>query len=132
MEFDSGCKTIDGEHRVQMGLVAALADAIRQGRPQAERAALMEHLITYTQVHFAAEHLLMRQYAYPELSAHELEHDDLLDQLDELKRVFDTGDVASILTQTGRLQAWMLGHIRATDERLSTYLAPLVPVDEVS
>lgn len=129
MEFDSGCKAIDGEHRVQIGLAVALADAIRHGRPKTERDGLVDHLLTYTKVHFTAEHLLMRQYAYPEYRAHELEHDELLEQVEDLKRIYDAGNDDATLRQVGRVHAWLLGHIRATDERLAAFLAPLVPAD---
>ncbi len=121
-EFDSGFGSMDGEHRVQMGLVVALADAIRQGRDKAERDALIEHLATYTKVHFTAEHLLMRQYAYPHYRDHQLEHDELLDRVDALREIYDAGDDAATLDAVTKFQAWLTGHIRASDERLGQYL----------
>ena len=127
MKFDSGFGSMDGEHRVQMGLVIALADAIRQGHAKAERDALIDHLATYTKVHFTAEHLLMRQYAYPGYRDHQLEHDELLDRVDALRETYDADDDAATLQAIGQFQAWLTGHIRASDERLGQYLASRAP-----
>ena len=126
-DFASGFGAIDAEHRVQMGLVVALADAIRQGRRKSEQDALIDHLVTYTQVHFSAEQLLMRQYAYPAYRAHALEHDELLDRIDTLRATYDAGNEAAILRAIGELQAWLLGHIHGSDDRLGHYLSEHAP-----
>ena len=127
MEFDSGFGSMDGEHRVQMGLVVALADAIRQARGMGERDALMDHLATYTMVHFTAEHLLMRQYAYPDYRDHQLEHDELLDRVDALRQTYDAGNDEETLRAIRQFQAWLTGHIRVSDERLGRYLSTHAP-----
>ena len=131
-EFDSGFASMDGEHRVQLGLVVALADAIRQGRDRSEQDALMDHLATYTKVHFTAEHLLMRQYAYPDYQDHQLEHDELLDRVDALRRDYDAGDDKATLIAVERFQAWLTGHIRASDDRLGRFLCSHVPASPPS
>lgn len=125
--MQDGSDKLDGEHRVQMGLAQALLEAIRTGRDKAERDALLDHFCTYTQVHFAAEQLLMRQFAYPEYQSHALEHDELMDRLDALKTTYESGDDAATLRAVGQIQAWLIGHIAAADERLSRFLPPAAP-----
>ena len=61
-----GNTSMDLEHRLQMGLIHALEEALRAGQPRDETTKILSQLYEYTNAHFLAENLLMRLYAYPE------------------------------------------------------------------
>ena len=63
-----GFDQIDGEHRVQLGLLSAVRNAVAEGRGETEVNEILEQLVDYTKVHFMSEELLMRLHAYPQHS----------------------------------------------------------------
>ena len=128
-EFESGVGVIDAEHRVQMGLVVALADAIRQGHDKPDQDRLLDELVTFTREHFGAEQQLMHQHDYPEHAVHAREHEELIDRIEALRQVCDAGNDAVTLRAIGQMEGWLLDHIHGSDNRLGRYLADrAVPV----
>lgn len=117
-----GRDQIDGEHKVQLGLLVALSDGLTKKLPQADLTAIVGQLIEFTNVHFMSEQLLMRLYSYPDLDGHEAEHDRLLDQA----RALEAGIAAGDLTLSGAvletLRTWLLDHIGGMDKGFATYL----------
>ena len=129
--FTSGVGPIDAEHRVQMGLVLALADAIREGREKTDRDRLLGELIAFTKQHFGAEQRLMQRHRYPEHRAHQREHDELIARIETLQDTCDAGDDAVTLRAIGQMEAWLLDHIHGSDDRLGRYLADRAPAEPV-
>jgi hemerythrin len=111
----AGFADMDGEHRVQVGLLAALRDAVAGGRGGDEVDEILAQLVDYTKVHFASELLLMRLYAYPQYQAHAGEHDEALQRLEELGQRLAAGDEALTLETVDTLEDWLVGHIRRAD-----------------
>ena len=127
--FSSGVGAIDAEHRVQMGLVVALADAIREGQEKSDRDRLLGKLVAFTKAHFGAEQRLMQGYGYPEHRAHRREHEELIARIEALRQTCDAGDDAVTLRAIGQMEAWLLDHIRSSDDRLGRYLADRAPAE---
>ncbi len=113
---------MDSEHRVQLGLVNALCQTLEQGADKATVVAVLDRLVSYTDAHFMAEQLLMRQYAYPLYEAHELEHDRLVEKVHELQRNYETGETQLTLDTAHSLRAWLLAHTNNTDHAFADYL----------
>ncbi len=127
---------LDSEHEVQVGLLVALRAAVVRGgavpaRPVPavpelgatfDAAAILDQLVDYTAVHFMAEQLLMRLHGYPGFEAHQIEHDRLIEEVQELQRRFQAGDMALTLETIDGLSAWLHGHIRGTDAALADFL----------
>jgi hemerythrin-like metal-binding protein len=118
-----GNTSMDLEHRLQIGLIHALDEALRAGQPREEVAKILTQLYEYTNAHFLAENLLMRLHAYPEYGAHSDEHDRLVVSLDALRRTFDSGETAMTLESIESLRGWLAVHIQGMDRRLSSYVA---------
>lgn len=118
-----GHETIDLEHRVQVGLVDAIAEAVEQGRGETFVSGLVEKLHDFTNTHFLSEQLLMRLHSFPGYEAHVREHDRLIEQLGELRRKIESGETAPTLETLATLRRWLLGHIRTDDVVLGEYLA---------
>ncbi len=77
--LDNGADNIDAEHRVQLGLIDALRDAVRQGDKRAVVGEILDQLIAYSELHFVSEQLLMRLYAYPDYEDHSQDHEALIE-----------------------------------------------------
>lgn len=113
---------VDSEHRVQIGLMDALCNALEQEPVQGAIDDILERLVSYTDAHFMAEQLLMRQYSYPLYEAHELEHDRLVEKVHELQRKYRAGETRMTLEIAQSLKAWLLRHIKSTDHALGDFL----------
>jgi hemerythrin-like metal-binding protein len=122
-QLSVGHEAIDLEHRVQVGLVDAIAEAVEQSRGQTFISGLVEKLYDFTNTHFLSEQLLMRLHSFPGYEAHVREHDRLIDQLGKLRRGIETGETAPTLEILSTLRRWLLGHIRTDDVVLGEYLA---------
>jgi hemerythrin-like metal-binding protein len=118
-----GNTSMDLEHRLQIGLIHALEDALRAGQSREEVAKILGQLYEYTNAHFLAENLLMRLHAYPDYAGHAAEHDRLVDGLEALRKTFDSGETSMTLESLESLRSWLSVHIQGMDRRLSTYVA---------
>jgi len=116
-----GVASIDAEHRLQVGLVSALEELVRQGRDAEMIARTMAQLVDFTSVHFLSEELMMRLYAYPAHDAHKLEHGRLTDQVELIRRGLEGGDRPAALAAMGELHSWLGDHIHAMDRAFASW-----------
>jgi hemerythrin len=120
-----GFDQMDGEHRVQMGLLSALRDAVTEGRAETEVNEILEQLVDYTKVHFMSEELLMRLYQYPHYEAHVAEHDRMVEQIEQARERYRDGDTATTTETLDAALAGLTGHIGRSDRTLGGYLGRL-------
>ncbi len=118
---------MDGEHRVQVGLLVALRGAVAEGRDRAAIDEIFDRLLDYTKMHFVSEQLLMRLYAYPRYQQHLDEHADAIEQLQRVREQYTAGEVALTLSSLDTLTREIVGHIRRTDRAFGTYVLRLDP-----
>jgi len=111
-----------GEHRVQLGLFRAFAQAIRSRAGDEEKAEILDNLIDYTELHFNSEQLLMRLHAYPGFDAHVAEHDGLMADVKELRRLIEAGDEAAGLDLVDKLESWLVEHIDSHDKAFGRFM----------
>lgn len=119
-----GVDEIDAEHELQIGLVRTLEG--RLGRASREEAGrLLDQLLDYSRVHFAAEELMMRLHAYPGHGEHEAEHGKLLEQLEEIRKAWAAGQVLPTKELVTALRHWLAEHVQTFDRGLALYLRNL-------
>ena len=116
-----GIDSVDAEHRLQVGLVSALEELVRQGRDSEMIARITAQLVDFTSVHFLSEELMMRLYAYPAHDAHKLEHGRLTDQVEQIRRGLEGGDHPAALAAMGELRSWLGDHIHAMDRAFASW-----------
>ncbi len=117
------CKLqMDNEHKVQIGLMTALAESVKLGKPSGELSEIVSQLIEYTNVHFLSEQLLMRLYSYPNLDVHEAEHDRLMEQARVLEQAVLSGDTLLGAAELDKLRAWLMNHIERMDRGFHLYI----------
>jgi len=84
--------------------------------------ALLQQLEDFTNAHFLAEQLLMRLHAYPGYEAHQQEHDQLMQELEELSQGIRDESSPDPARATEDLERWLLTHIQSEDQALAEYL----------
>jgi len=106
----------DEHHKKLFDLINGLHTAIADNRDRLTITQLVAELVDYTRFHFAAEEALMEKHGYAGLTEHKARHDDLLDEIQNLKLQIDSGeqDVTMRLVDY-MLQRWVLSHIQGMD-----------------
>ena len=113
---------VDAEHDVQLQLMEAVEMAVRDARPGEDVSALLDQLISYTEVHFHSEELMMRLYGFPGYEDHRDEHARLVEQVHEMRRTFDVGDRDGLLRLGRSLRDWIDQHMHGRDRGFLTFL----------
>lgn len=119
---DQDFRTMDGEHRLQIALLQAFRESVREGRDPVETARILEQVDEFTRAHFMSEQLLMRLYDYPQYQRHVAEHDRMVEDLEELGVQFRSGDHKLAAATAEALVAWLVGHIQRSDRDVAQYL----------
>ena len=110
------------EHDIQLQLLGAVEQAVREGRDVDDVMALLDQLIEYTNVHFHSEEMMMRLYAFPQYDAHRAEHADLMDQVRAIRDGFAEEGGADLLETVSALRGWLQRHMRGKDRGFETFL----------
>ena len=120
--LDGSADNIDAEHRVQLGLIDALHDAVRQGNKPTVVGEILDQFIAYSELHFVSEELLMRLYAYPDYADHMEDHQALIENLRRIKTKYQAGDQAPAMDAARHIKDLLLGHIQGRDHAFAEYL----------
>lgn len=121
--ISTGVGSMDTEHRLQVSLVNALEEVLRQGQDRALAERTLTQLIEFTTVHFHSEELMMRLYAYPQLDVHGAAHGKLIEQvrlIGEKQRQEQTAEALEIVAE---LRGWLVNHIKSMDQGFALWLA---------
>ncbi len=116
-------KDMDEQHRVLIGLVGQLDDAMREGKGKQTLGLILERLVDYTKVHFAAEERLMKASGYPEYQEHKIIHEKMTSKVVDLERQFKDGKTMLSLDVMKFLTDWLQKHILGTDKKYSPFLS---------
>lgn len=114
--------SIDNEHRIQIGLLNALYDAVNNKKPASEVNQILNQLTTYSELHFMSEELLMRMYAYPDYDDHVHDHEAMTEFLNDIMKTVTAGQDSMALKTASDMRQFLVSHISTRDEALSEYL----------
>ena len=114
--------SIDNEHRIQIGLLNALYDAVNNKKPASEINQILNQLTTYSELHFMSEELLMRMYAYPDYDDHVHDHEAMTEFLNDIMKTVTAGQDSLALKTASDMRQFLVSHISTRDEALSEYL----------
>lgn len=113
---------IESEHAVQIGMIDLLSTAVNNNESDNDKRRVLEQLISYTDVHFMSEQLVMRQYSYDGFDAHDAEHSQIMDHLMDIKERVEK-DPSTMDAQTLQsLRGMILSHIASEDRQLHRFL----------
>jgi hemerythrin-like metal-binding protein len=118
-----GIPLVDSEHRRQLDLADALADALRGGREMKRAARLIDDLIDCTRDHFSHEGDLMRRHAYPNSTVHLGEHARHVAELERWRETSATLAARPPVRDANALRASIEDHIATMDRDFARFLA---------
>lgn len=113
---------IDLEHQVQIGLLNALCDAVEYGEEAATIQEILDQLVSYSELHFMSEQLLMRMYAYPHYEDHLRDHELMTERLRQIRDGVAENDKSFALAKAHAMKLFLVSHIQSRDHDLTTYL----------
>lgn len=123
-DLSVGVPLIDSQHKMLIGRIQELSDAIRNYQGGGEVAKTLDFLMDYTDFHFGTEERHMRALNYPGLDEHLDKHQQYRDTLKNLGRDFEeegaTTDLADSIDRL--LGHWFVEHIKHIDQKLGDFL----------
>lgn len=110
---------IDRQHRRLVTLVNDLHHALREGRTQERMKEILDELVKYTSEHFSFEEKLMARCNYSDLEAHKRLHENLVKQVMDIYRGFESGRNCIGIETFNFLKDWLTNHIMRIDMKYS-------------
>ena len=119
---------MDEHHHTLFKLVDKLSEAIIEKKESEVIGEILNSLIEYTKMHFAAEEQLMRKANYPGVAQHKAAHDRLVEQVQELQRRHQAGDnTVNAEISKFLMTDWLVNHILGMDELYAPYFKAAFP-----
>ncbi|MHB1035965.1 MAG: bacteriohemerythrin [Pirellulales bacterium] len=121
----TGVRSVDDQHKELFRQVAALKDAMSQGKGRDEIARVLGFLGDYVVKHFSEEERVMARYACPAAAANKAAHAAFLAKFKELRARFDTAGAgpALVLETFDVVTKWLVEHIHKIDTQLLASVA---------
>ena len=114
---------IDEQHKELIQIINDLHTAMGSGKGRIAIYDILARLVDYTKMHFSTEERLMAQHRYPDQNNHEVQHSDLIRQVDVINRKVETGQVSVTIETMDFLKKWLNNHILLTDKQFGVYLS---------
>jgi hemerythrin len=120
--FLIGIEIIDRQHQKLFELANLFFEAMDMSKDKQLCRHILQGLMTYANVHFAAEEDQMRTMNYPQLDKHRARHQDLRHRVESLMASeaaglpLDIADVAELLKQ------WLTQHIQNEDRQYGDFI----------
>jgi hemerythrin len=120
-DLSVGVEEIDEQHKVLVGLVNEMHDAIHERHGSEVVRNILSKLADYTRIHFAVEESLMRILNYPGYEEHKVQHEELLRHVVELVEKVDSGKTAIGFELMHFLKVWLTKHIMESDKEYTEH-----------
>jgi len=114
---------IDEQHKRLFALVNQLHEAMSKGKANDVMSRVLGELVSYTKTHFAAEEKLLQSKNYPDLKAHQAQHQKFVEKVELFQKEFAGGKITVSGEVMNFLRDWLSGHILKTDKRYSEFVA---------
>lgn len=112
----------DAQHKKLFAIINELADAMRIGKGEDVIREVVGQLAVYTRTHFLQEEVAMRQTGYPDLAAHQEQHNRLMADVEKYKTDLIEGRNPNLVAILNFLQNWLVQHIQKSDKKYSDHL----------
>lgn len=114
---------MDEQHKVLVGLINRLDEAMRKGEGGKVLGAVLSELVQYAKTHFQTEEALLASHAYPGLASQKTEHEAFVKKLNAMSADFAGGKTAVSVSVITFLVDWLKNHILKADRQYGTYLS---------
>lgn len=120
-ELSVGIEEIDEQHKVLVGLVNEMHDAIHERHGREASIRILQRLTEYTKIHFAVEESLMRIFDYPGYEEHKKQHEALIEEIVALWHKIENENAAISFQLLHFLKMWLTEHIMDSDKEYTPY-----------
>jgi hemerythrin len=110
------------EHQVQLDLLQALFNAVREQRDSSSVAEILDQLMAYSEAHFLSEELLMRFKSYDDYEDHVNDHLCMLEMLQHIADGHAVGNSVLAGGEVEDLLGFITTHIQTRDRRFADFL----------
>ena len=124
-----GVEEIDNQHKQLLSHFDKLLKACENGKGIDGLKSLLGFLDGYVIKHFSEEERIQREHLYPGYANHQLEHNSLITQLNDLKEEISREGVAlhHVIETNHMLLQWLIHHISTVDVQLGKFLKKSTP-----
>jgi len=119
--YSVGIKSIDQQHKIWIGLINKLHDAMGKGEGKKILADIFEEVVDYTKTHLKNEEALFEKYGYPDTAAHKAIHAKLTQQVLEKQKEIQDGKSLMTMDVMTFLKNWLIDHIQNTDKKYTAF-----------
>ncbi len=116
-----GVKKFDDQHKVLVSIINDLHQSLSEGKTNDVMSQILERLLDYTIEHFAEEEKYFVKYGYPETADHKEKHTRLIDEVVQLRKQLDEGDITISYETMGFLQDWLIHHVLQADMKYKDF-----------
>lgn len=116
-EYDLGIESIDKQHRMLIGIINSLAEAIERNDPADGVKRAIDEMRAYAEGHLVYEEKLFDQCGFSEADGHREEHDLFRETLEEFQGRAETVNPIAAIELLGYLEEWLLKHILVSDRK---------------
>jgi len=121
-KYSTGIEKIDAQHKGLIDLINKLFSAMQSGAGKDVLSDTLAGLIDYTKMHFLTEEMLMQNYDFPDLAAHQAEHQKLTEEVLQFEQEYRSGNTGISIQLITFLRNWIDDHICQVDQQYATYL----------
>jgi hemerythrin len=126
-KYELGVSIIDTQHKELFQRVEAFMQALRSSATWEDKVQkineTLDFMKSYVVEHFRDEEGYMQRIGYPGFSAHQKLHADMVDYVLAVSAKYESSGFNEQLMQqfAGKLLAWLINHVAATDQQLADY-----------
>ncbi|MDH5192006.1 MAG: bacteriohemerythrin [Gammaproteobacteria bacterium] len=114
-EFETGIPDVDVEHEALIGLINSLYDSMNSDRSKDSILQFLGDIHTKTAAHFALEEKIMREEEYAHYGEHKNEHEQLLDDINDIMDEYEFNDSFDENKLKQVLASWFSEHFKNQD-----------------
>ncbi len=118
-----GVAELDGQHQALVALLNRFHDQMMAGRGREGLEQVLDELLRYTEVHFAAEERLFLEHGYPHAISHQAKHAAFSAKVHALCDDVAAGKRFVSLTALNLLRDWLDEHIMNEDMAYKAFFA---------
>jgi len=121
--YSIGNEVIDTEHEELFRLINAFHDHWLEKRNQQAIALLLNQLVSYAEMHFQHEEIIMLDAGFPKLAEHQQVHQAMFETIFKLRQSFEEQHSHLEMDTMKFIKAWLVEHIIQDDYVIRDFLA---------
>jgi hemerythrin-like metal-binding protein len=111
-----GVESLDEQHKTWIDMVNQLFDAMKVGKGREKLESMLDQVVEFARMHFAAEERAMLAAEYGWYAQHKVKHDEFLKKMTEMQQRQKAGALTLSMTVLDMLRDWIIEHVNDVDK----------------